>query len=306
MALVEIEHIRISYGAVVAVEDFSLSVDDGMIFALVGPDGAGKTSLFRSICGLIAIDNGHTTIAGFTVPGQFENVKPLLGYMPQSFSLYPDLSVEENLDFYAGLFGVARSRLQKKKQELYEFSGLGPFAARRAGNLSGGMKQKLALSCNLIHDPRILVLDEPTTGVDPLSRRQFWDILKALRSDGATIMVSTPYMDEVDLSDRAVFMSEGHKLAEGTPQELVSKYSGRLYAVDSTPDSDTMAAVNKIDGISARRFGSSIHIETSRDTDEVSLRQNLAAIGLENTDLRLISPDLEDVFIQLMQKDTVE
>ena len=171
MTVVAVNHLIKSYKAVSAVSDFSFDVDAGEIIALVGPDGAGKTTLFRSLCGLIDFDAGEASIAGFDVARQFDQVKPHLGYMPQTFSLYPDLSVEENLHFYAGLFGLSREQFTRKTERLYQFSNLGPFAGRRAGQLSGGMKQKLALSCALIHDPRVLVLDEPTTGVDPLSRR---------------------------------------------------------------------------------------------------------------------------------------
>jgi ABC-2 type transport system ATP-binding protein len=223
-----------------------------------------------------------------------------MGYMPQNFSLYPDLSVEENLMFYSGLFGLSKQQAIEKMKSLYEFSGLRPFAGRRAANLSGGMKQKLALSCNLIHDPAVLLLDEPTTGVDPLSRRQFWSILKQLRSSGTTIVVSTPYMDEVELSDRSIFFYQGKALAEGTPSRLVEKFTGNVYRVDILPTAEIMTRVNRIEGISARRFGSSIHLYVGPHESIDNYSDRLRDLGIKINRVTAISPDLEDTFIQLM------
>lgn len=300
MNFVEITNLTKLYGTLSAVDNFDLMASKGEILALVGPDGAGKTSTFRAACGLINFDRGKITIAAFDVTTQFDNIKPLLGYMPQSFSLYPDLSVEENLSFYAGLFGVIGRTFHEKKKRLYDFSGLGPFHARRAAALSGGMKQKLALSCALIHDPQVLFLDEPTTGVDPLSRRQFWDILKSLRAHGSTIIVSTPYMDEVALADRAIFIYQGKKLAEGTPQELVGKFSGRVYRADVNPTSERMEMINRIPGLISRRFGSSLHIYTGAGMTFDRLNSLLPETGIDPAQLSEIEPVLEDTFIQLM------
>ncbi|MCX6835418.1 MAG: ABC transporter ATP-binding protein, partial [candidate division Zixibacteria bacterium] len=220
MSFLAADNLVKKYGSLVALDRFTLEVERGTIFALVGPDGAGKTTMIRILCRLLDPDSGSVTIDGRDIARGFEQVKPLLGYMPQQFSLYPDLSIEENLTFYAGLYGITGARYREKRDGLYEFSNLGPFAGRRAGALSGGMKQKLALSCALIHDPRLLILDEPTTGVDPLSRRQFWETLLQLKADGVTILVSTPYMDEVARCDRAVFILGGRKLAEDSPAGL--------------------------------------------------------------------------------------
>jgi len=300
MSLINIDRLTKKYGSLVAVENFNLTVDRGQIVALVGPDGAGKTSIFRSICGLIAYDNGTITIDGRDVAREFNQVKHLLGYMPQLFSLYPDLSVEENLSFYAGLFGLRRDRFDEKKKRLYEFSGLGPFHNRRAGALSGGMKQKLALSCALVHDPEVLVLDEPTTGVDPLSRRQFWDILKDLRRNGSAILVSTPYMDEVAHSDKALFIYEGRKLAEGTPEELTRQFNGRAYRVKTSPTYACMQQIRKIEGLDSRRFGSTIHVYTPHDRPIEHFSDRLSQIGITFDLIEPISPELEDTFIQMM------
>jgi ABC-2 type transport system ATP-binding protein len=265
-----------------------------------GPDGAGKTSLFRAVCGLIDFDSGDVTIGNVSVKTDMERIKPHLGYMPQNFSLYPDLSVEENLQFYGGLFAVPKNKYAALKERLYRFSGLEPFGKRRAGNLSGGMKQKLALSCALIHEPKVLVLDEPTTGVDPLSRRQFWDILMSLRRDGATIIVATPYMDEVALADRAVFMHAGRKLAEGTPEALRQRYHGNIYRLAVEPTTDQMARLACIEGAAPYRFGAEMHLYAPPDmtVDQVTVR--LAECGFGAAPVERIEASLEDVFIQLM------
>ena len=302
MSLIEVSGLGKSYGPLKAVQNLSFAVEKGEILSLVGPDGAGKTSTFRAICGLISFDEGDIRIAGHDITRDYEKIKPLLGYMPQTFSLYPDLSVEENLYFYAGMFGLSRHEFDGKKKRLYEFSALGPFRDRRAGALSGGMKQKLALSCALIHDPQVLILDEPTTGVDPLSRKQFWDILSSLKAGDSTIIVATPYMDEVALCDRAIFIYQGHKLAEGVPEELVGKFAGTVYNVVLNPTSERMARLNQIEGISSRRFGSSIHLYLSPDKQIDSYFDKLQEIGIDPAMIQPIRPELEDTFIQLMER----
>ena len=206
MSFIRIKNVTKTYGEVGALDDFSVEIDRGEIFALVGPDGAGKTSLMRILCNLLIPDAGEIRMGEVDLLNDFKRVKGQFGYMPQVFSLYPDLSVKENLTFYGGIYGLTGARFRDKCEELYRFSNLKQFASRRAGNLSGGMKQKLALSCALIHNPQVLVLDEPTTGVDPLSRRQFWEILAEFRRRGVTVFVSTPYMDEVARADRACFI----------------------------------------------------------------------------------------------------
>jgi ABC-2 type transport system ATP-binding protein len=301
MSVASIEHLTKRYGKITAVEDFSISVDSGEIVALVGPDGAGKTSIMRSMCGLISFAKGTIRIAGKNISSAYDAIKPVLGYMPQTFSLYPDLSVQENLVFYGGLFGITGSRLKEKMQMLYRFSGLEPFKERRAGFLSGGMKQKLALSCALIHDPLLLVLDEPTTGVDPLSRRQFWEILRGLKESGTAIFVSTPYMDEVERADRAVFLHNGKRLAEGVPGELPGLFSGVVYRIEIEPTVERVSAASNIEGITARRFGASIHLYLGKGHRAEEYTQQLEKAGIDVSHLNRIEPDLEDTFIQLME-----
>jgi ABC-2 type transport system ATP-binding protein len=298
-AAIEVRGLRKVYGSIVAVDGIGFRLNRAEILAVAGPDGAGKTTLFRSICGLVDVTQGEVRVAGLDIRRDFDAVKPILGYMPQAFSLYPDLSVEENLMFYAGLFGLSREEFRTKRDGLYEFSGLGPFADRRAQNLSGGMKQKLALSCNLIHNPEVLVLDEPTTGVDPLSRRQFWQILAGLKAEGASILVSTPYMDEVERADRVIFMNRGRLLAEGVPRDLLNRYDGRVYEAPVEVTSAGMRSLDEV-GIRAGRFGTMLHVYTHEMVDGGAVAEALERAGLAPGPVRETDPGLEDVFIQLM------
>lgn len=298
--IVEVRGLTKTYGPIRAVDAIDLDLGEGEILAVAGPDGAGKTSLFRSLAGLVDFDADRAVIAGYDVRKEFHRIKPVLGYMPQSFSLYPDLSVEENLRFYAGLFGLARAEFAAKKERLYEFSGLGRFAGRRAGKLSGGMKQKLALSCALVHDPRVLILDEPTTGVDPLSRRQFWEILFSLKRSGSAILVSTPYMDEVGLADRAALLHGGKKLAEGTPADIAGRFHGTVFSVRSAPTPEFMTGAREIEGVTARRFGSSVHFYGPPGYTAETLGERLARAGFP-ADVERLQPELEDVFVQMME-----
>jgi len=300
MNVIEVHNLSKKYGDLTAVDNFTFHAGKGELLALVGPDGAGKTTIFRILCNLLDYESGDITIGGYRHDADFDKIKDILGYMPQQFSLYPDLSVEENLSFYAGLFGLGRAQFNRKKEALYKFSGLEPFAGRRASALSGGMKQKLALSCNLIHDPEILLLDEPTTGVDPLSRRQFWDILKNLKESGSSIVVSTPYMDEVALADRAIFIYQGRKLTEGTPAQLIDRFEGNVYRADYFPSAERMRQLNGIDGLGSRRFGSTIHLYTTADRDIKTYHDQLSSFEIAPDMIERIDPDLEDVFIQQM------
>ena len=302
MSFVTVTGLTKSYGAVRAVDDFSFEVKQGEIYALVGPDGAGKTTIIRTLCNLVRSDKGSAFIDGLDVSRQFEAIKSRLGYMPQTFSLYPDLSVEENLRFYGGIHGVVGKRFRDKTEVLYGFSNLKPFASRRAGKLSGGMKQKLALSCALIYDPKLLLLDEPTTGVDPLSRQQFWKILLDLKRQGVTIIVSTPYMDEVARADRACFVFEGRKLVEDRSETLSDRFDGRLYFLDMAPSVKLVDGLNDLPGIDARRFGSGLHLYLAREDAIENYSAMLTALGVDTTDVKEIRPNLEDCFIQFMEQ----
>lgn len=298
MSIVEIAGLTKTYGRIKAVDDLALTFDRGEIVALVGPDGSGKTTTFRATCGLVDFDSGTITVAGLDVARQFDKVKPHIGYMPQVFSLYADLSVEENLRFYAGIFGVSRRDYARKREVLYGFSGLEPFSGRRAGALSGGMKQKLSLSCALVHDPEVLILDEPTTGVDPVSRQQFWGILRDLKARGSAIAVATPYMDEVALSDRAVLVYGGRTLGAGRPAELLRGFRGRIFRVKGALNPRQAEALGRVRGASSRRLGSAVYLHTQGPAPE--LAEDLKAAGISPGDLEEAQPTLEDVFIQLM------
>lgn len=301
MSYLRIKDVTKAYGEVGALNEFSVEIDRGEIFALVGPDGAGKTSLMRILCNLLLPDAGEIRMGEIDLLNDFDRVKEQFGYMPQVFSLYPDLSVKENLTFYGGIYGVTGTAFRDKCEELYRFSNLKPFATRRAGNLSGGMKQKLALSCALIHDPEVLILDEPTTGVDPLSRRQFWEILAEFRHRGVTVIVSTPYMDEVARADRACFIMSGEKLAEGTPTELTALFRGTIYSLDRPPQSSLVENINDLGPVRARRFGSGLHLHLDEGASLSQIREGLSALGINVDELVPTAPDLEDCFIQLME-----
>jgi ABC-2 type transport system ATP-binding protein len=301
MSYLVLDNLSKAYGKIPALSQFSLSVNRGDIFALVGPDGAGKTTALRIVCRLIDANAGTVILDGHNLSERFDRFKSMLGYMPQTFSLYQDLSVEENLIFSAGLYGVTGEAYRQKRDYLFEFSKLGPFADRRAGALSGGMKQKLALSCALMHDPDLLILDEPTTGVDPLSRRQFWEILSHLKSRGTTILVSTPYMDEVARADHAAFIFAGRGLSIGTPTDLAGQFDGRVYFLDREPDSALVSQLNAIPGIKARRFGSALHLYTGKDRQPAQFESALQQLGIPLETLHPTPSSLEDRFIQLME-----
>jgi ABC-2 type transport system ATP-binding protein len=300
MSFVLVSNASKAYEGIPALDDFSFEIEQGETVALVGPDGAGKTTLIRILCNLVSPDKGTAYIDGKDVNGRFDEIKLLLGYMPQTFSLYSDLSVEENLRFYAGIYGYSGESFRRKRDKLYRFSQLGPFSDRRAGALSGGMKQKLALSCALLHDPRLLVLDEPTTGVDPLSRRYFWEMLLELKGEGVTILVSTPYMDEAERSDRTCCIFGGRKLAEGTPDELARLFRGSIYYLDREPTTRLVRRVSELDGLSARRFGTGMHLYVEAGRRIESFAETLGGLGLDTTALSPVVPSIEDSFIQLM------
>ncbi len=219
------------YGAVTAIEDINLTVGSSEIFGILGPDGSGKTTLFKILATLIEQDSGEVLINGLDGIKDYKKLRNIIGYMPERFSLYQDLSVEENLNFFADIFGISVKKNYDIIKDIY--SQIEPFKKRRAGKLSGGMKQKLALSCALIHRPEILLLDEPTTGVDPVSRKEFWDILKTLKKAGITILVSTPYMDEAQMCDRVAFILKGKFLKIDRPENIIKSFTKKIYSIKS-------------------------------------------------------------------------
>jgi ABC-2 type transport system ATP-binding protein len=298
----KIENLCKRYGETVAVDSLSLDVHAGEIYGLIGPDGAGKTTSMRIACGLVLPDSGKAEVVGFDVVTQSMQVKEHIGYMPQRFSLYPDLTVSENLRFFADLYEVPRDERLRREERLMQFSRLGPFKDRRAGQLSGGMKQKLALSCTLIHTPDLLVLDEPTTGVDPLSRQEFWSILRELAASGQALFVSTPYMDETAQCHRVALMHRGKVLASGTPQEVTSRFHRRLLEIigSEVDMARRMLARAAIPGVSVNRFGDRLHVVFDDESQESAVRYRVGGIKVE---LRAVAPTIEDSFVSLMGED---
>lgn len=301
---IQIENFSKSYGDIKAVEQINLSINQGEMFGLLGPDGAGKTTTIRTLCTLLKPDTGTCHIKNLDVVQDYLAIRQIVGYMPQRFSLYPDLTVAENMRFFADLFQVPLQERESRLQELLEFSKLGPFQRRRASALSGGMKQKLALSCTLIHTPELLFLDEPTTGVDPVSRREFWRILTSLKKQGVTIFVSTPYMDEALKCDQVAFMHKGKILAEGKPAELVKYYPYSLLEVWAERIIEAVSILHHFDNIkNIQIFGDKLHLAFLPDHKPAGeLRQFLEKQGYQNIQIKSISPGIEDTFIELMKQ----
>jgi ABC-2 type transport system ATP-binding protein len=287
---------------VLAVDHVSFSVDEGEIFGLIGPDGAGKTSIFRILTTLLLPDSGSATVAGFDVFKDYRQIRNTIGYMPGKFSLYPDLSVEENLSFFATVFGTSIKENYDLIKEIYV--QLEPFKKRRAGKLSGGMKQKLALCCALIHKPAALFLDEPTTGVDPVSRKEFWEMLKRLKAEKITILVSTAYMDEATLCDRIALIDSGKILSVDTPANISASYPDKLLAVKADKMSPLLKALSKFHKIlSSYSFGEYAHVSVKNDEEniEAELKNYLQKAGIENIEIKPINASVEDCFIKLLK-----
>ena len=294
--------LRRTFGEVVAVDQLDLDVAEGEIFGLVGPDGAGKSTTMRMLTGILTPDAGTAQVAGFDVARDAEHLKEHVGYMSQRFGLYPDLTVSENIDFYADIYGVPARGRAGKIERLLSFSNLTPFRQRLAGNLSGGMKQKLGLACALIHTPRVLFLDEPTNGVDPVSRRDFWRILYQLVREGVTIFVSTAYLDEAERCNRLALLHEGRLLGVGTPDEIKGLMAGVLLEVRTSAPRRTAALLReRLAGASVGLFGDRVHVVT-RDPagTERRARELVAAVGFELVSIRSVEPSLEDVFVSVL------
>ena len=288
---------------VVAVDGVSLSVKPGEVFGVVGPDGAGKTTLIRMLCGILDATAGSASLLGFDVPSQVDQVVSDLGYMSQRFSLYGDLTVAENIQFFADIHDVPRKEMAVRTHKLLLASRLEPFRERKAEDLSGGMKQKLALVCTLVHTPKVLFLDEPTTGVDPISRREFWQILYSLVADGMTLFVTTPYMDEADRCQRLALMSRGRLLTCDTPANLRAMMKQTVIEVFSSDPRRAAARLEKCTGVLAvEPFGQRLHATTEHGTQPEKLRAELVADGIEVTDIRVVAPSLEDAFIAALEE----
>lgn len=303
--MIQIDHLSKSFAAVQAVKDITLSVEQGEIFGIIGPDGAGKTTLFRMLTSLMLPDSGSASVAGLDVVKDYKQLRQVIGYMPGRFSLYQDLTVEENLGFFAAVFGTSIRENYDLIAPIY--SQIEPFKARRAGALSGGMKQKLALCCALIHKPEVLFLDEPGTGVDPVSRKEFWDMLGNLRKQGLTMLVSTPYMDEAELCSRVALMQKGEIMAIDTPKGITKAFQMPLYAVRSDNMYQLIKDLRTLDGMAdCYAFGEFAHLkmlDTATPAKDVTTRiiGFLQAKNHRNIEIKPAAPTVEDCFIELMR-----
>ncbi|CAM4401923.1 ABC transporter ATP-binding protein [Zobellia nedashkovskayae] len=296
---ISVSNISKSYKTVKALQNISFEVKPGELFGLIGPDGAGKTSLFRILTTLLLANEGTATVAGFDVVLNYKKIRNNVGYMPGKFSLYQDLTVEENLIFFATIFGTTIQENYDLIQEIYV--QIEPFKDRRAGKLSGGMKQKLALCCALIHKPKVLFLDEPTTGVDPVSRKEFWEMLKRLQQKGITILVSTPYMDEAALCDRIALIQDGKILQIDTPQAIVKHYPKQIYNVRANRTYQLINALKAYEhNHSVYPFGEFIHYTDQRaDFNPVELKRYLESKKLSDIVIEKTKVTIEDTFMEL-------
>ncbi len=304
MDIITVSKLRKSYrkGQVQALRGLNFTVDEGEIYGLIGPDGAGKTTLFRIMATLLLPDEGTVSVDGLDVVRDYKAIRRRIGYMPGRFSLYQDLSVEENLSFFASIFHTSIEENYDLVKDIY--GQIEPFKTRKAGKLSGGMKQKLALSCALIHAPRVLILDEPTTGVDPVSRKEFWEMLKRLRlQHGITIIVSTPYMDEAGQCDRIALMQDGEFLRLDTPSGIVGAYTDSLWAVQADDMHrllDDLRACPEV--LTAFSFGEAFHVTVREDARMQELAAYLAGLGHRRVEVTPIQATVEDCFMSLMKK----
>ena len=298
-----VENIIKTYGKkkdVTALSDISFNVQQGELYGIIGPDGAGKTSLFRILTTLLLADSGKATVDGFDVVKDYKEIRKRVGYMPGKFSLYPDLSVEENLNFFATIFNTSIKENYDLIKDIY--IQIEPFKKRKAGKLSGGMKQKLALCCALIHRPSVLFLDEPTTGVDAVSRKEFWEMLKGLKQQGITILVSTPYMDEASLCDEVALIQNGKILSVNTPQGIVNNFSKPLWAVKSSRMLQLQNDLKELVYVDdVYPFGEFHHVVMKNESGSEALKIFIQMRTGENAVLQYVKPDIEDCFITLMK-----
>ena len=299
---ISLDHINKSYKKLHAVKDISFEVEPGELFGLIGPDGAGKTTIFRILTTLLLPDEGTASVAGFDVVRDYKAIRNAVGYMPGRFSLYQDLTVEENLTFFATIFGTTIEENYDLIKDIYV--QIEPFKNRRAGKLSGGMKQKLALCCALIHKPTVLFLDEPTTGVDPVSRKEFWEMLKRLQKKDITILVSTPYMDEAALCDRIALIQDGEILEIDTPEAIVKKFPKQIYNVGANNMYKLIQKLKEYEHFySVYPFGEFVHYTDKRDSFETSeLKTYLNSQDLSDISIEPTQANIEDAFMELAKK----
>ncbi len=302
--IIETNHLTRNYKKVCAVDSLTLAITPGELFGLVGPDGAGKTTTLRLLAGLLDISDGEASILGFDLKDKAESIKAHIGYMAQQFSLYGELSVMENLQFFAELFDVAPKDMAERTERLLTFAGLTEFKERRAANLSGGMQKKLALACTLIHQPEILLLDEPTTGVDPISRREFWNILTDLHLQGTTILVSTPYMDEADRCSRVGLMYAGKLIECDSPKKIKEKIEGEIIEVQPEDWQKALKMVTGLSGVhEVQTYGESIHLlvdSGKRRLPEIERAMKRSRLAYRS--IRIAPARMEEAFITLIRK----
>ncbi|MCC8170347.1 MAG: ABC transporter ATP-binding protein [Parabacteroides sp.] len=302
MAIVSVCNLSKSYGNVQALRDLSFEVDEGEIYGLIGPDGAGKTTLFRILATLLLPGSGTARVDGLDVVKEYKRIRTRIGYMPGRFSLYPDLSVEENLNFFATIFNTTLRENYRLVTDIYR--QIEPFKTRKAGKLSGGMKQKLALCCALIHSPRLLFLDEPTTGVDPVSRKEFWDMLQQMKREGITILVSTPYMDEATRCDRIALMQNGRFMQVDTPRAITGGYPGELWAVRTDRMHPLLAHLRECPEVtSAFSFGETYHVTVRNGFTRKELAGYLERKGHTGIGCEPVQATVEDCFIRLTRQE---
>jgi ABC-2 type transport system ATP-binding protein len=301
---VEIENLVKAFGAFLAVDDVSLKVPKGEIFGFLGPNGAGKSTTIRVLCGLLAPTSGRASVSGFDVAKQPEEVRRKIGYMSQKFSLYDDLSVEQNIDFFTGMYGVPKALRRERKDYVLQMAGLSERRDSLTATLSGGWKQRLALGCAILHDPPVIFLDEPTSGVDPMARAAFWDLIRDLSRTGHTIFVTTHYMDEAEYCHRLALMYRGKVIALGAPGDLKRDLTEhKLLRLDTAAPLDTMRAIENAPGIlEVAVFGGGLHVVVDDAVEAATIiRKELEARGIEVRRLEPIQPSLEDVFVALIE-----
>jgi ABC-2 type transport system ATP-binding protein len=294
------------FGDFVAVDNVSLAVRPGEIFGFLGPNGAGKSTTIRMLCGLLVPTSGAARVGGFDVATQSEDIKRTIGYMSQKFSLYDDLKVEENIDFFAGIYGVPDEKRQERKEYVLRMAGIAERRDSMTRLLAGGWKQRLALGCAILHEPPILFLDEPTSGVDPIARRGFWDLIYRLSEAGNTIFVSTHYMDEAEYCHRVALMYRGRVIALGAPDDLKRELtSHQLLDLESSDVRESMRVLDGMEGLGdVAVFGGGLHITVDDAVSAIArIRERLAASGIEATRLERIQPSMEDVFVALIEQE---
>jgi ABC-2 type transport system ATP-binding protein len=305
MAAIEVKNLIKKFGAFTAVDNISFEVQEGQIFGFLGANGAGKSTTIRMLCGLLAPSSGQANVAGFDVLKQTEQVKRSIGYMSQKFSLYDDLTVEENLNFFGGVYGLSKAKLEERKNYVLGMSHLSEERSRLTGTLSAGFKQRLALGCSIIHEPKVVFLDEPTGGVDPVTRKGFWELINTLSDEGTTILVTTHYLDEAEFCNEIILIDAGKLVARGAPNELKTEYiKNPILEIECSDANEAMSVLSKEPWVlEMTLFGTALHvqveneIEAEKRVQKIFEENNISLLRIEK-----IVPSLEDVFIHLIEK----